>query len=112
MPLDYSSEPQRSTQLIVRKDKPFNAEPQLRDLVQHYITPEPYLFCRSHGPLPRLPHDEHQIMVNGYTFTVGDFKTRFKKTTVLMAMQASSCTITARCEISLFSFFFIILIRG
>ncbi|ORY96645.1 hypothetical protein BCR43DRAFT_492035 [Syncephalastrum racemosum] len=92
MPLDYSSEPQRSTPLIVRKDKPFNAEPQLRDLVQHYITPEPYLFCRSHGPLPRLPHDEHQITVNGYAFTVGDFKTRFKKTTVLMAMQASTWT--------------------
>lgn len=96
-PLDYSKEPTRPAhQLIVRKDKPFNAEPQLQDLVKHYITPDQYHFIRSHGPVPMhldaathfitiITHDNHS-----HRISVNDLINKFEKHHVMMAMQVLS----------------------
>lgn len=74
--------------LIVRKEEPYNAEPRLEDLVRHYLTPEPYFFCRSHGPTPmHLDENTHVVTVQGYAFSVQELKTRFPKYDVVMAMQ-------------------------
>ncbi|KAJ8655026.1 hypothetical protein O0I10_009232 [Lichtheimia ornata] len=95
-PLDYSKEPTRPAhQLIVRKDKPFNAEPQLQDLVKHYITPDQYHFIRSHGPVPMhldaathfitiITHDNHS-----HRISVNDLINKFEKHHVMMAMQCA-----------------------
>jgi sulfite oxidase len=63
-PFDYSNEPARpSPHLLVRKDKPFNAEPNLSVLVRNYITPVPEFFKRNHGPIPDLNADTHTVKV-------------------------------------------------
>ncbi|KAI8327692.1 Oxidoreductase, molybdopterin-binding domain-containing protein, partial [Chlamydoabsidia padenii] len=93
--LDYSTEPSRQQlELIVRKDKPFNAEPSLPNLVQHSITPVNKFFCRSHGPLPCLD-DTHTITIDGIGlknkvyYTVKQLKDMFKERTIEMAMQCA-----------------------
>ncbi|KAI8145121.1 putative sulfite oxidase [Fennellomyces sp. T-0311] len=93
--LDYSKEPARpeQRQLIVRKDKPFNAEPPIQDLVKNFITPEQHLFVRSHGPVPIHLTESHTVTVHGLgkakQFTVHELKTQFEKTHVMMAMQCA-----------------------
>jgi hypothetical protein len=91
--LDYTSEPPRDRlQLIVRKDKPFNAEPNLPDLVEHPITPLNRFFCRNHGPLPLLD-DNHTISIGGVglatkvLYTVKQLKDMFHEKTIEMVMQ-------------------------
>lgn len=91
--LDYTSEPPRDhLELIVRKDKPFNAEPNLPDLVQHAITPLGRFFCRNHGPLPLLD-DNHTITIGGVglaakaVYTVKQLKDMFHEKTIEMVMQ-------------------------
>ena len=97
--LDYSQDPERPQyDLIIRKDKPFNAEPKIQDLVKHYITPEKYMFVRSHGPVPMYLDDSHIITIQGGVntkeFTVQQLKTQFKKAHVMMAMQVPFCIIS------------------
>ncbi|KAI7858282.1 sulfite oxidase-like protein [Circinella umbellata] len=92
--LDYSQDPKRPQyDLIIRKDQPFNAEPQIQDLVKHYITPEKYMFVRSHGPVPMHLDDSHIITIQGgintKQFTVQQLKTQFEKAHVMMAMQCA-----------------------
>ncbi|CAO3600781.1 unnamed protein product [Absidia cylindrospora] len=94
-PLDYQLEPCRDDlQLIVRKDMPFNAEPELPNLVKHYLTPTKYFFCRSHGPLPQL-NDDHKITIKGigldseFVVSVKQLKSDFKEKTIEMAMQCA-----------------------
>ncbi|KAI9321432.1 Oxidoreductase, molybdopterin-binding domain-containing protein [Dichotomocladium elegans] len=94
--LDYSNEPKRNNnQLIVRKDKPFNAEPQLSDLIKRYITPEPHFFIRSHGPVPMdLETETHSVTVTTldgtqYHIPVLDLMSKFEKVDVVMAMQCA-----------------------
>ncbi|SAL99701.1 hypothetical protein [Absidia glauca] len=93
--LDYTSEPPRDRlQLIVRKDKPFNAEPHLPDLVEHPITPLNRFFCRNHGPLPLLD-DNHTISIGGVglatkvLYTVKQLKDMFHEKTIEMVMQGN-----------------------
>ncbi|ORX59756.1 hypothetical protein DM01DRAFT_1317940 [Hesseltinella vesiculosa] len=93
--LDYTCDPCRDDfALVIRKDAPFNAEPQPSDLVKNYITPLPYFFCRSHGPLPELD-DKHVIAISGIgiqapaSFTVQQLKQDFAKKSVVMALQCA-----------------------
>ncbi|KAL1935445.1 hypothetical protein VTP01DRAFT_4585 [Rhizomucor pusillus] len=94
--LDYSKEPKRDASLLVRKDKPFNAEPRVQDLVKHYITPEALMFCRSHGPIPtHLDENTHTIIIQGppeikrQEWLLRDIKKRFEKVNVMAAMQCA-----------------------
>ncbi|KAI7872615.1 Oxidoreductase, molybdopterin-binding domain-containing protein [Mucor mucedo] len=94
--LDYSTDPKRGEHpLIVRKDAPFNAEPDITDLVKNYITPEKYFFCRNHGPLPDINESEHLIEIQGIgiekptQITLKDIKENYEKTSVMMVMQCA-----------------------
>ncbi|KAI8148748.1 Oxidoreductase, molybdopterin-binding domain-containing protein [Fennellomyces sp. T-0311] len=95
MSLDYSHDPPRDHKdLLVRKDHPYNAEPNPTDLIRNFITPERYFFCRSHGFIPDLDEAAHEIAVEGihvtpHVFSVNELKTRFPKKSVMMAMQCA-----------------------
>ena len=98
--ITYRNEPNRCNKtLIVRKEQPYNAEPTPTDLVKHFITPEKYFFCRSHGPIPELNETTHRIYVDGIgvkgapiSFSVQDLKDKFDKKNVMMAMQVNLIT--------------------
>jgi sulfite oxidase len=64
-PYNYDNDPERpSPHLIIRKDKPFNAEPALSVLTRNYITPTNEFFKRNHGPIPDLSADTHKVFVS------------------------------------------------
>lgn len=92
--LDYTDDPERGQHpLIVRKAAPFNAEPDITDLVKNYITPEKYFFCRNHGPLPDITESQHMIEIQGIgiekptQITLKEIKENYEKTSVMMVMQ-------------------------
>lgn len=95
MPLEYTHEPERDVKgLIIRKDKPFNAEPQVSLLVQHYITPDPLFFHRNHGPIPEIDIQTHELDIVGLVsnplhLTVADLKSKFTKRTVMATLQVT-----------------------
>lgn len=51
MDIDYSQEVQhpQADRLIVRGDRPFNAEPTAAQLVEFDYTPEELIYCRNHS---------------------------------------------------------------
>lgn len=52
--MDYSREVQhpQADRLIVRGDRPFNAEPTAAQLVEFDYTPEELIYCRNHSMIP------------------------------------------------------------
>lgn len=57
----YLLEPIRNEELIVHKQKPFNAEPNLIVLRENYITPNKFWFVRNHHPVPNINIDEYNL---------------------------------------------------
>ena len=51
--------------LIVRTEKPFNAESKLDKLLEHWITPTSVFFIRNHGNAPKLDANGFKLTVDG-----------------------------------------------
>jgi sulfite oxidase len=96
MPLEYAQEPERDLNgLIIRNDKPFNAEPHVSLLVQHYITPDPLFFHRNHGPIPDIDINTHTVDIVGLVskplhLSVADLRSQFAKRTIIATIQVST----------------------
>ncbi|ORY06334.1 recombinant sulfite oxidase [Basidiobolus meristosporus CBS 931.73] len=91
---DYSNEPIRSSELIVQKDLPFNAEPPLKSLIQHYITPTELFFKRNHGPIPLIDGSTYVFKVDGLVekpivVDLHSLKTKFQKHEVAAVIQCA-----------------------
>ena len=59
----YISSPPRSPVLLVRNEKPYNAEPPLSLLVDSYITPTELLFVRDHLPVPMIDEATYRLEI-------------------------------------------------
>lgn len=59
----YRNEPSRSPKLIVQAETPFNAEPQMRLLVQNQLTPNELFYVRNHMPVPLVEPQEYRLEV-------------------------------------------------
>lgn len=46
--MDFSGEPAHSSRLQVRDEKPYNAEPDVAQLIEHELTPDELVYCRNH----------------------------------------------------------------
>lgn len=46
--MDFSKEPQHSDKLEVLDKEPFNAEPDVAELITHSLTPDELVYCRNH----------------------------------------------------------------
>lgn len=51
--------------IIVRQERPINAEPSLDWLVQSLITPSELFFVRNHGDIPQVNHETFRLEVDG-----------------------------------------------
>ena len=49
--MDFTREVEHSDRLVVRGDRPFNAEPVAAGLVEFKYTPEELIYCRNHSEL-------------------------------------------------------------
>jgi hypothetical protein len=59
----YSTDPPRHPALIVRKDKPFNAEPPMALLAESFLTPEPLFYVRHHHPVPVVDARSYRLKI-------------------------------------------------
>ena len=88
---DSKGVPITGKKLSVRTSSPFNAEPELGDLVQNWITPTKYFYVRNHAPVPKLDAKSFQVSVEGLVdkplkMTASELTDRFKSTSVVATM--------------------------
>ena len=92
----YGDEPVRHPALVVRKEKPFNAEvPQLL-LTDTYITPNSLFYVRHHHPVPKIDGDAFSLTLKGSTseklgseanFSLRDLEEKFPKHSIVSTLQ-------------------------
>jgi len=80
-------------ELIYRTRAPRNGEPKLDKLVEHWVTPTPQFYIRSHGANPAIVADEFKVSIEGMVekplaFSIAELIGKFPK---------SSCTCTVSC---------------
>ncbi|WP_254507524.1 molybdopterin-dependent oxidoreductase [Anatilimnocola floriformis] len=68
--------------LIVRQEAPFNAEPEMAELVKSYVTPVEQFYVRSHGAVPKVDADSFRVKISGLVnreleFSVAELKDKF-----------------------------------
>ncbi|EMD34029.1 hypothetical protein CERSUDRAFT_97954 [Gelatoporia subvermispora B] len=93
MSMNFSDEPKHSEQLVVRDEKPYNAEPDLEKLIQHSLTPEELVYCRNYCPIKSLSEDR-TIKINGLVqnpleLSVKDLKQQFEHHHTVAALQCA-----------------------
>ena len=84
----------KSPALIVYGREPFNAEPPMAMLRQHFVTAQSLLYVRSHGDVPAPDAGSHRVRVGGrvarpFAVTVPELRTRFPLRTVRAVMQCA-----------------------
>jgi len=99
----YAEEPDRHPALLVRSQKPFNAETPRVLLGEQLNTPNDLFYVRHHLPVPHISAEDYRLHVEGegvraVTLTLEDLKTKFKRHTVAAAMQ---CTGNRRHELKM-----------
>lgn len=57
----YANEPKRHRALIVRKDKPYNAETPTDALGSSPTTPNELFYVRNHLPVPHIKPDTYAV---------------------------------------------------
>lgn len=99
----YGGEPERHPALVVRSDKPFNAETPRVLLGEQQNTPNELFYVRHHLPVPHVTAEEYRLQIEGegvraVTLTLEDLKTKFKHHNVAVTLQ---CTGNRRHELKL-----------
>lgn len=99
----YAEEPERHPALVVRSDKPFNAETPRVLLGEQQNTPNNLFYVRHHLPVPHVTAEEYRLQIEGegvraVTLTLDDLKTKFKHHTVAATLQ---CTGNRRHELKM-----------
>ena len=79
---------------IVRSTTPFNAEPPLKRLRSHFVTPLSDFYVRCHGDVPVLSEHTHMLTVQGRVakplkLSIGELRNRFTPRTVMALMQCA-----------------------
>ena len=61
----YASDPVRHRALVVRSEKPFNAETPAAILGEQLHTPNELFYVRHHLPVPHVKPEEYRLEVKG-----------------------------------------------
>jgi sulfite oxidase len=91
----YRNDPTRFPGLVVRNQKPFNAEVPPELLVDKYITPNELFFIRNHLPVPQVDLNSYKLTITGkgipkdVEITYDDLKTKFKTKKVVATLQCA-----------------------
>ncbi len=86
--------PNQDADLIVHSINPLNAEPPLDRLRSRFLTEAGDFYVRSHGAIPELDPDIHQVAFTGLLqqplqLTLADMKGRFASRTVTAVLQCA-----------------------
>ena len=79
---------------IVRSETPYCGGPPLEQLAASYLTPVDRFFVRSHGTVPRLDRDQHQVTLDGLvrrrlSLTVPELLQRFPRREAVVTIQCA-----------------------
>lgn len=89
--MDYSSEPEHSSLLLIRGKEPFNAEPTAAALVEFPLTPEDLVYCRNHGPVREFDPESYTVAFKGigneFKLSINDIKSLFTKVETVAVLQ-------------------------
>ena len=88
----YKDDPVVSPVQVFHQRKPVNSETPSPLISDSWITPEHYWFKRNHHPVPQVSADTYRLTVTGLgmndlVLSLDDLKSKFKKTTVVSAIQ-------------------------
>jgi len=84
----------KDSELIVRKEEPFNAGPPPDIARESYITPADLFFVRNHGSVPIIDPASYRLSVTGLahrqlSLSLAEIHDEFPKTTVVSALQCA-----------------------
>lgn len=91
----FAHDPPRSPLLVARSLKPYNGEPPLQVLADHYVTPNNVFFVRNHLPVPDVDTATYalEVAVPGASrpvrLTLADLRARFPRREVVSALQCA-----------------------
>lgn len=76
----------------VLKESPFNAEPDLKTLVAHELTPIELVYSRNHSDIQNINAETFTVKINGAVnkpleLSLADLKSKFPSKIVVAAMQ-------------------------
>lgn len=80
--------------LLVHSTNPFNAEPPLTALREHFITPRELFYVRNHGNIPEIDPKAYRLVVNGMVereleLSLDTLLNDFPKRTVMATLQCA-----------------------
>jgi sulfite oxidase len=85
---EYHSEPTRdNTTTTVHKKEPYNAELNVANILDSFITPEKSWFTRNHHPVPDINIKHYRLIINGKLYKYDD----------IIASKNSEITTTIQC---------------
>ena len=84
----------KSEHLVVHSREPFNAEPALARLREHFVTAADDFYVRSHGNVPSVDLEAFRLTVGGrvrapLTLSLAELKDRFAERTVEAVLQCA-----------------------
>lgn len=90
----FANDPPRSPLLVKRSQKPFNGEPPLSLLGDHFVTPTDVMFVRNHLPVPDVDEASYALDIEHsdgsvLRITYEDLKSRFPRHDVTSVLQCA-----------------------
>lgn len=91
----YINEPQRSSQLKVLTQKPFNAESPKEISAENLVTPSEFHFIRNHMPVPKIDPKSFKLSITNdndekkIEFSLEDLTNKFEAITIPVTLQCS-----------------------
>ncbi|KAJ3057138.1 hypothetical protein HK097_000066 [Rhizophlyctis rosea] len=91
----FGNDPERDERLIVRSERPFNAETRREDLRDSFVTPNHLHYKRNHLPVPVVDEEEFALEIegphieDGFRLSIKELKERFEKADVMVALQCA-----------------------
>jgi len=90
----YADNPDPYPDLLVNTRYPYNAEGQLRQLTDNWITPIGKHFVRNHCHVPNIDPQEYTLTITGEgltetVFTLEDLKTKFESVDITTVIQCN-----------------------
>ncbi len=80
--------------LVLYTTDPLNGGPRLEELIQSFLTPEPFFFVRNHGTVPRLLPATYRLYVDGLVqqpldLSLADLQAHYAHKTVTATLQCA-----------------------
>uniref|UniRef100_A0A0R3RK36 sulfite oxidase n=1 Tax=Elaeophora elaphi TaxID=1147741 RepID=A0A0R3RK36_9BILA len=91
----YRNDPKRHPSLIVRSEKPFNAETPRELIMDNFYTTNDLFYVRNHMPVPAIDAKKHKLVIEGisiqqpFTLSLNDLKRDFTRVSVNATLQCA-----------------------